>query len=109
MAGGVEARELKAAVAVGGAQHGDLDALAAYSGGAVGPIAFNGHAAFEGKAEFGEELDGGIDVFYHDPDVVHTLGSHDVSLMSNGAFQRSRFFAIRCKSLVRRLKFRIIL
>ena len=54
--GGVEARELEAAVAVGGAHHGDLDALAAHSGDAARPFAFDGHAAFEGKAEFGEEL-----------------------------------------------------
>src|SRR6185369_15348289 len=45
--GGVEARELEAAVAVGGAQHGDLDALVAHSGDAAGPFAFDGHAAFE--------------------------------------------------------------
>src|SRR5262249_55469182 len=82
--GGFEARELEAAVAVGGAHHGDLDALAAQSGDAAGPFAFDGHAAFEGKAEFGEELNGGIDVFHHDADVVHTLVCHDVSLAPNG-------------------------
>ena len=32
------------------------------------------------EAKFGEELDGGIDVFYHDADVVHTPDRHDVSL-----------------------------
>src|SRR5205814_2526810 len=81
--GGVEARELEAAVAVGGAHHGDLYALAAHSGDAAGPFAFDRHAAFEGKAEFGKELNGGIDVFHHDADVVHTLDRHDVSLASN--------------------------
>src|SRR5687767_8195828 len=44
--GGVEARELEAAVAIGGAHHGDLDALAAHSGDAAGPFSFDGHAAF---------------------------------------------------------------
>src|SRR5688572_2612739 len=77
--GGVEARELDAAVAVGGAHHGDLDPLAAHSGDAAGPFAFDGHAAFERKAELGEELNGGIDVFHHDPDVVHTLNCQNVS------------------------------
>src|SRR6185436_19804791 len=70
-------------VAVGGAHHGDLDALAAHSGDATGPFAFDGHSAFERKAELGEELNGGIDVFHHDADVVHTLDSQDVSLASN--------------------------
>src|SRR5262245_36876026 len=31
-------------------------------------------------AELGEELDGGIQVFHHDADVVHALGRHDVSM-----------------------------
>src|SRR5690606_29272186 len=61
--GGIEARELEATVTVWGAHHGDLDALAAHSGDATGPLAFDGHAAFESKAELGEELDGGIEVF----------------------------------------------
>src|SRR5262245_65516757 len=38
--GGIEARELEAAVAVRRAQHGDLDTLAAHSGDAAGPFAF---------------------------------------------------------------------
>lgn len=72
--GGVEARKREAAVAVGGTHHGGLAALAARSGGAVEPFTLNGHAAFEGKAQFGEELD---------TDVVNTLDCHDVSLASN--------------------------
>src|SRR5436189_4008036 len=84
--GGVEARDLEAAVAVGCAHHGDLYALAAHSGDAAGPFAFDGHAAFERKAEFGEELNGGIDVFHHDADVVHTLDCQDVSLASNSKY-----------------------
>ena len=83
MGGGIEARELDAAVTVGGAHHGDLDALAAHSGDAAGPFAFDGHAPFEGQAEFGIELNGRIEVFDHDADVVHTLDCHDVSLASN--------------------------
>src|SRR6187397_1606260 len=88
--GGVEARELEAAVAVGGAHHGDLDALAAHSGDAASPFVFDGHAAFEGKAEFSEELNGGIDVFHYDADVVHTLNCHDVSLASNAGYELRR-------------------
>jgi hypothetical protein len=82
MAGGVEAREFKAAMAVGGAHHGDFDALPTHSGDSSGPFAFDGHAAFEGKAKFGEERNGSINVFYHDADVVHTLDCHDVSFAS---------------------------
>jgi hypothetical protein len=67
-------------MAVGGAHHGDLDALAAHSGDAAGPFAFDGHAAFERKAELGEELNGGIDVFHHDADVVHTLDCQECLL-----------------------------
>ena len=80
---GVEAREFEAAMAVGGAHHGDLDALAAHSGDAAGPFAFDRHAAFEGKAEFGEKLNGSIDVLDHNADVVHTLDCQDVSLAPN--------------------------
>jgi hypothetical protein len=39
-------------------------------------------APLELEAKFGEELNGGVDVFYHDADVVHTLDRHDVSLAS---------------------------
>lgn len=45
----------------------------------AGPFAFDGHSTPESKAEFGEELDGGIEVFHHDADVVHALDRHDVS------------------------------
>src|SRR5262245_6739020 len=75
--GGVEARELEAAVAVGGTHHGDLDALAAHSGDAAGPFAFDRHAAFEGQAQLGEERDGGVEVLNHDADVVHALHGHE--------------------------------
>jgi len=81
--GGVEARELDAAVAVRGTHHSNLDMLAAHSGDATGPFTIDGHAAFEGKAEFSEKLNCCIDVFHHDADVVHTLDFHDVSLVTN--------------------------
>jgi hypothetical protein len=69
-------------VAVGGAHHGDFDALAAHSCNAAGPFFFDRHAAFKGKAEFDEELYRGINVFHHDADVVHTLDCHEVSVVS---------------------------
>ena len=82
----VEARELEAAMAVGGAHHGDLDALAAHSGDAAGPFAFDGHSAFEREAELGEERNGGIEVFHHDADVVHTLDGHEAPAQSRTTF-----------------------
>jgi hypothetical protein len=66
-------------VAVGSAHHGDLDALAAHSRDAAGPFAFDGHAALERKTELREEFNGGIEVFHHDGDVVHTLDCQDAS------------------------------
>ncbi|MDR4479683.1 MAG: hypothetical protein R3B37_08075 [Nitrospira sp.] len=41
-------------------------------------------APLEFEAKFGDELNGGINVFYHDADVVHTLDRHDASLASKG-------------------------
>ena len=38
-----------------------------------------GRAPLEVEAKLGEELNGGIDVFYHYADVVHALDGHDVS------------------------------
>lgn len=76
----MEARELDAAVTIGSAHHRDFDPLAADSGDTAGPFALDGHAAFEGKAEFGEEVDGGIEVFHHDADVVHALDCHVSSI-----------------------------
>ena len=43
-----------------------------------------GGAPLELEAKFGEELNGGVDVFYDDPDVVHTLDRHGASSASNG-------------------------
>src|SRR5206468_5660396 len=63
--------------------HGNLDAHVAQSSDAICPISFDWGAPLELEAEFGEELNGGVDVFYHDADVVHTLDRHDVSLASS--------------------------
>ena len=41
-----------------------------------------GQARWEFLRDPGEELNGGIDVFHHDADVVHTLDRHDVSVAS---------------------------
>src|SRR5437764_11857124 len=52
------------------------------------------------EAKFGEELNGGVDVFYHDADVVHTLDCHDVSLASNATYQPRRALrAVGCMRL----------
>jgi hypothetical protein len=37
-----------------------------------------GERPLELEAKLGEERNGGIDVFHHDADVVHTLDRHDV-------------------------------
>src|SRR5437899_2257037 len=50
----------------------------------------SGSLLLELEAEFGEELNGGVDVFYHDADVVHTLDRHDVSLASRHNDCRSK-------------------
>lgn len=74
---------LEAAVAVKSAEHGDFDAHVEESHDAVGPVAFDGGAALVGQAEFGEEDDGGIEVFDDDADVVHSFEGHDVSSLWN--------------------------
>src|ERR1700752_1132953 len=52
-------------------------------GHALGPFSLHGSAPLQLETEFGEELDGGIEVFHHDADVVHAFDRHDVSLASN--------------------------
>src|SRR5262245_25216272 len=69
---------------VGSDHHGDLDALRTKSGDAPSPFSFDQGSALQAEAKFGEELDGGIDVFHHDSDVVHTTDCHAVALASNG-------------------------
>src|ERR671911_672520 len=78
-----ESGHLEPAVTIRRTHHGNLDAHVAQSSDAVCPVSFDWSAPLELEAEFGEELNGGIDVFYHDADVVHTLDRHDVSLASN--------------------------
>ena len=85
--------QLDLPVAVGCAHHRDLDVHVAQSGDALGPASFDGGTALELEAEFGEELDGGIDVRDHDTDVVHALDRHDVSLASALGAASPRFGA----------------
>src|SRR5882762_3112054 len=80
-----ESGDLEPAVTVRRTHHGNLDAHVAQSSDAICPVSFDWGAPLELEAKFGEELNGGIDVFYHDADVVHTLDRHDVSLASNAA------------------------
>jgi hypothetical protein len=87
-AGGIETRELQTAVTIGRAHHGDLDTLVAHTGHTAGPFAFDGHPPFQGQAEFGEEDDGGIEVFHHDADVLHADDSHASTSLSVGAVPR---------------------
>src|SRR5687767_12205842 len=75
-----ESGHLEPAVTVRRTHHGNLDAHVAQSSDAICPVSFDWGAPLELEAEFGEELKGGVDVFYHDADVVHTLDRHDVSL-----------------------------
>src|SRR5919206_4324379 len=78
-----ESGQLEPAVTVRRTHHGNLDPHVAQSSDAICPVSFDWGAPLELEAKFGEELNGGIDVFYHDADVVHTLDRHDVSLASN--------------------------
>ena len=54
---GEKTRELEAAVAVGGDQHGNLDALIAQSSDASGPFSVNDGSSFKRQAKLGEERD----------------------------------------------------
>jgi TetR/AcrR family transcriptional repressor of bet genes len=56
--------------------HGDLDALMAKPRHTPCPLTFNKGSSFELEAQLDEELDGGIERFHHDADVVHALESH---------------------------------
>jgi hypothetical protein len=75
-----ESGDLEAVVTVWRTHHGNLNAHAAQPSDALCPVSFDWSAPLELEAKFSEEPNGGIDVFYHDADVVHTLDSHDVSL-----------------------------
>src|SRR6187401_3463799 len=75
---------LEPAVAVRGTHHGNFDAHVAQSSDAICPVSFDWGAPLELETKFGEELNGGINVFHHNADVVHALDRHDVSLAPNG-------------------------
>src|SRR5574341_2286954 len=89
-----EAGQLEPAVTVRRTHHGNLDAHAAQSGDAICPVSFNWGTPLEIETKFGEELNGGIDVFHHDADVVHTLDRHDVSLASNYGYTVPHYLLI---------------
>src|ERR1700704_2743910 len=74
---------LEPAVTVRRAHHGNLDAHVAQSSDAICPVSFDWGAPLELETKFGEELNGGIKVFHHEADVIHTLDRHDVSVASN--------------------------
>src|SRR5574342_941539 len=74
---------LEPAVTVRRTHHGNLDAHVAQSSDAICPVSFDWGAPLELETKFGEELNGGINVFHHDADVVQTLDRHEVSLASN--------------------------
>src|SRR5207237_276706 len=69
--------DLEPAMTVRRTHHGNLDAHAAQSSDAICPVSFDWGAPLELEAKFGEELNRGVNVFYHDADVVHTLDRHD--------------------------------
>src|SRR5258706_5629006 len=84
-----ESGDLEPAVTVRRTHHGNLYAHVAQSSDAICPVSFDWGAPLELEAKFGEEFNGGVDVFYHDADVVHTLDRHDVSLASNVEVERA--------------------
>src|SRR5690606_6141481 len=68
---------------IGSDHHGDFNALHTKSGDAPSPFTFDHGSPFELEPKFVEELDSGIDIFHHDPDVIHSLDCHVVSLAFN--------------------------
>src|SRR6185437_8599724 len=74
-------RELKPAVAVRRAHHGDLYVLVAQAGDAPGPLAFDRASPFELEAELDEKRDRGVEGFHDDADVVHPLHRHAPTLV----------------------------
>src|SRR5256885_8721503 len=54
-----ESGQLEPAVTVRRSHHGNLDAHAAQSGDTIRPVTFDGGAALQFEAKFGEELNGG--------------------------------------------------
>src|SRR5919205_3367873 len=84
-----EARELKTAVAVRRAHHGDLDALVAQSSDAPCPLSFHHGSSFEIEAELAKELDRRFEVLDDDADVVHPLKCHVPNLPYSTRAQQS--------------------
>jgi hypothetical protein len=76
-------RQFQLAVAVWGPHHRDVAADAVESDGAVRPEALDLRFAFPLHAKFGEEGDGGIQVFDDNADVVHPLNRHGGSPSSS--------------------------
>src|SRR4051794_12707881 len=74
--GRVELRQLDPAVAVRGAQHGDVGTDVVEPHDAARPIPFDRRLAFKLHAEFGEERFGSLEVFDNDENVVHPLNRH---------------------------------
>ena len=68
-----KARELKPAMAVRRAHHGDLDALVTQPGDAPCPLSFHHGSPFELEAELAKELDRRFEVVDDDADVVHSF------------------------------------
>src|SRR6266542_1040576 len=83
-----ELGQFEPAMTVWRTHHGDFDAHVVQSSDAICPVSFDWGAPLELETKFGEEPNGGINVFHHDADVVHTLDRHDVSLASNVAHER---------------------
>ena len=73
---GTARSQLLAALAFRRPHHRDLDAHVAQSGDAARPIPFDRGSPFELETKLGEELDRGIEILHHDPDVVHPSDCH---------------------------------
>jgi hypothetical protein len=78
-----ESGELEPAVTVRRTHHGNLYAHVAQSSDAICPVTFDWGAPLELEAKVGEELNSGVEVFYHDADVVHSLDRHDASFRAS--------------------------
>src|SRR5207237_4216116 len=71
--------DLEPAVTVRRTHHGNLYAHVAQSSDAICPVSFDWGAPLELEAKFGEELNGGVDVFFQAADVYHMLVRTSVS------------------------------
>jgi hypothetical protein len=85
----IEAPELRVAltgpaVTIWRAHHGYLNGHAPQPSDAICPVSFDWSAPLEIEAKLGEELNGGINVFHHEADVVHTLDAHGLICFSLG-------------------------